>query len=130
MPTETKSGMRQVRRPVLKQVLGMAQRGEVNIILCLKLARIDRRMPMRYAAMQTAKEYGVEFRFVNHPETRGKLPEGEMANLQRFMDDMYDEREAKEIVARCPPASRSATSLACRTVGARDLCTAMPKVSA
>jgi len=103
---ETKSGMRQVRRPVLKQVLRMAQQDKVDVIVCLKLARIDRKPPKRYHAMQAAADFGVEFRFVNHPETRGRLPEGEAAELKRFIEDMYDEREAKEIVARLSPGKR------------------------
>src|SRR5467141_2777057 len=35
---ETKSGMRNVRRPVLKKVLWMAQQDKVDVIVCLKLA--------------------------------------------------------------------------------------------
>ena len=100
---ETKSGMRPVRRPVLKEVLRMAQQDKVDVIVCLKLSRIDRKAPRRYYVMQLAADYGVEFRFVNHPETRGKLPEGEVAELKRFIEDMYDEREAREIVARLSP---------------------------
>src|SRR5262249_31453042 len=100
---ETKSGMRQVRRTVLKKVLAMAQREEVDVIVCLKLARMDRQPPRRWAAIQMAKDAGADFRFVNHPATRGKLPDGEVADLQRFIEDMYDKREAKEIVDRLSP---------------------------
>jgi DNA invertase Pin-like site-specific DNA recombinase len=103
---EMKTGMRQVLRPVLKEVLRMAQQDKVDVIVCLKLSRIDRKAPRRYYVMQVAADYGVEFRFVNHPETRGKLPEGEVAELKRFIEDMYDEREAREIVARLSPGKR------------------------
>src|SRR5258708_22076364 len=81
----------------------MAQRDEVDGIVCLKLARIARKTPMRYWAMETAAQFGAEFRFVNHPQTRGKMPDDEVAQLKRFIEDTYDEREAKEIVARLSP---------------------------
>jgi site-specific DNA recombinase len=101
--TDAKSGMRRVRRPALTAALKMAQQDKVDVIVCLKLARIDRKAPRRSWAIETAAQFGVEFRFVNHAETRGRLPEGELAELQRFIEDMYDEREAKEIAARLSP---------------------------
>jgi DNA invertase Pin-like site-specific DNA recombinase len=100
---DTKSGTHRVRRPALTQTLKMAQQDKVDVIVCLKLARIDRKAPRRVWAMETAAQFGVEFRFVNHPQTRGRLPEGELAAMQRFIEDMYDEREAKEIVERLSP---------------------------
>ncbi len=99
----TKSGTHRVRRPALTNALKMAQQDKVDVIVCLKLARIDRKAPRRAWAIEAVAQFGVEFRFVNKAETRGKLPEGELADLQRFIEDMYDEREAKEIAERLSP---------------------------
>jgi hypothetical protein len=100
---ESKTGMRQVERPVLDLVLGMAHRHEVDVIVCLDLKRIDRKKHRRYQAIQNALDFGAEFRFVCFPETNGKLPEGELAEIQRFLQDLHDEKEAVEINARMTP---------------------------
>jgi hypothetical protein len=101
--SEHTTGMRQVRRPVLRQVLQMAARHDVDVIVTLALARIDRQKARRYHAIQTALDYGVEFRFANRAETHGKLPDGAIGLLQELSDDLYDQKEAEKIVERLTP---------------------------
>jgi DNA invertase Pin-like site-specific DNA recombinase len=101
--TETKTGMRQVRRPVLDAVLEMAQRKEVDVIVCLNGARIDREKGRRYYAIQTAKYFGVEFRFAKYADDRGHPPKGAVGTLQEAVDDIVDEQEAKTITDRLSP---------------------------
>jgi DNA invertase Pin-like site-specific DNA recombinase len=100
---ETKSGVKRVRRPMLKQVLRMAIKGEVDVLVCTRLARIDRKEGKRLQALETARDYGADFRFVRYADNRGKLPEGVEAKLRQFAEDFYDETEAREIAARLSP---------------------------
>jgi DNA invertase Pin-like site-specific DNA recombinase len=79
---ETKSGVRRVKRPMLERATTLAMAGEVDVIVCLTPARIARRKGLRYAAIETCNQVGVEFRFVEYaangaasrPATRGYWP--------------------------------------------------------
>jgi DNA invertase Pin-like site-specific DNA recombinase len=101
--TESKTGMRNVKRPVLDEVLKLAMRGEIDVIVCLRPARIARRAGKRYQAIETARDYGVEFRFPKYAAARGKYPGGVEGLLEQFKDDLYDEKEATEIADRLSP---------------------------
>ena len=101
---DTKSGMKRVRRPALDQAHKMAEREEVDVIVCLDPKRLNRKPDRRYWAIYVAERFGAEFRFVVYPETRGKLPDDEAAYLKRAFEDWQAEREAKDIVDRLTPA--------------------------
>jgi DNA invertase Pin-like site-specific DNA recombinase len=101
--TESKTGMRNVKRPVLREVLKLATRGDIDVIVCLRPARIARRAGKRYQAIETARDYGVEFRFPKYASARGKYPGGVEGLLEQFKDDLYDEKEATEIADRLSP---------------------------
>lgn len=101
--TESKTGMRNVERPVLDKVLKLAMDDEIDVIVCLRLARIDRRPGRRYQAVETARDYGVEFRFPKYAADRGRYPGGVAGLLEQFRDDIVDEQEAKNIHERMNP---------------------------
>jgi DNA invertase Pin-like site-specific DNA recombinase len=92
---ESKTGMRNVERPMLDKVLKLAMGDEIDVIVCLRPARIDRRAGRRYQAIQTAMDYGVEFRFPKYAADRGKYPGGIAGLLEQFKGDLFDEQEAR-----------------------------------
>ncbi len=100
---ETKTGVRQVRRPVLDSVLALAQQGAIDVIVCLSPARIARDKTQRYSAIGTAQRFGCEFRFASRAATQGRYPGGMDGLLEQLTDDLFDEQEAKTIVARMTP---------------------------
>src|SRR5690348_6019823 len=104
---ETKTGVRQVRRPVLDRVLALAQQGAVDVVVCLTPARIAREKTQRYSAIGTAQRFGVEFRFASRAATAGKYPGGMDGLLEQLKDDLFDEQEAKTIVERLTPGRRA-----------------------
>ena len=93
--TEAATGMRNVARPVLQDVLKLAVRGDIDVIVAAEMERIARSEGRRWRAIQTAEDHGVEFRFANlprddpmhvercgrmrrprHPQARGACPVG------------------------------------------------------
>jgi site-specific DNA recombinase len=101
---ESKSGMRNVARPVLDDVLKLAIRGAVDVIVCREFERIARSKGRRWQAIQTALDYGVEFRFANLPATRGKLDDSGMMRLYQEVREYMAEAEAEKIAERLMPA--------------------------
>ena len=73
------------------------------MIVCLSPARIARKKERRGYALTVAEKYGFEFRFADHAETHGKLPEGFMRHMEEFKDDLFDEQEAIKITQRTTP---------------------------
>lgn len=100
---ETKTGVRQVRRPVLDSVLALAQQGALDVIVTTTPARIARKKSLRYAAIETASRFGCEFRFAARAESAGKYPGGIDGLLEQFKDDLFDAEEARVIVERTTP---------------------------
>ncbi len=99
---EKKSGFRNVQRPMLDAVLALCQRREIDVIICREFERVARTKLRRYQAVQTALDYGVEFRFANL-KPNGKLPntrEGK-AYLERLEE--FGEMERERILERLTP---------------------------
>ena len=92
---ESKTGMRNVERPVLDKVLKLTMNDEIDVIVVLRPARIDRRAGRRYQAIETARDFGCAFRFPKCAVDRGKYPGGIAGLLEQFKDDLFDEQEAK-----------------------------------
>ncbi len=114
---EKKTGYYQVRRPVLDEVERLIRQQQVDVIVCTEFARLSRDKIRRYAALQTARQYGVEYRFVNQ-EPDGKLPDTPekrryMALMEEFTEmerDVIRERTERGRIAhlekRLPSAGR------------------------
>jgi DNA invertase Pin-like site-specific DNA recombinase len=97
-----KSGYYRVERPVLEAVLGLAQRGEVDVIVVREIERLSRDLLQRYAAIGVAKKYGVEFRCANLPPD-GKLPNTDEGRMLQGVLDMFGAMERNRIVERTTP---------------------------
>jgi DNA invertase Pin-like site-specific DNA recombinase len=100
--TEAKSGMRNVSRPVLDEVLALAVNGVVDVIVCRELERVARNKMRRYQAIQTALDYGVEFRFANLPPD-GRLPDDPANRMYLAFLEEFGAMEAERIVERLTP---------------------------
>jgi DNA invertase Pin-like site-specific DNA recombinase len=100
--TESKSGMRNVAREVLEAVLKLAITGEIDVIVCREFERVDRIKMRRYQAIQTALDYGVEFRFANIPPD-GRLPDDPASRMYRAFLEEYGQMEAERIADRLGP---------------------------
>ncbi len=103
---EAASGMRQVARPVLDDVLKLAIRGEIDIIVCKSMERIARTKGRRFQAIQTALDHGVEFRFCEFAEHNGKVPDDRGMKMWLAFKEEFGEFEAEQIADRLGPAKR------------------------
>ncbi len=101
---ESRSGMRNVTRPVLDEVLKLAIQGAVDVIVCSEMERVARNKMRRYQAIQTALDYGVEFRFVQFAKDRGKLPDDSGTRMYLNFLEEYGAAEAEKIADRLMPA--------------------------
>jgi DNA invertase Pin-like site-specific DNA recombinase/uncharacterized Zn finger protein (UPF0148 family) len=96
---ESATGMRNVARPILEEVLRLAVTDEVDVIVTREFERVARTKGRRYQAIQTALDFGVEFRFANLPPD-GKLPDTAEARLMMAVKEMMAEAEAEKIAER------------------------------
>ena len=104
--TEAATGMRNVARPVLQDVLKLAVRGDIDVIVAAEMERIARSEGRRWRAIQTAEDHGVEFRFANLPPD-GKLPDDPMQKTFGALRSFYAQAEAERIRERTwPPKQR------------------------
>lgn len=97
-----KSGYRNVERPILDEVLKLAQRREVDVIVAREFERVARTKARRYMAIGIAERFGVEFRFANLLPT-GKLPDTQEGRLYLAIADEFGEMERDRIVERTTP---------------------------
>jgi DNA invertase Pin-like site-specific DNA recombinase len=94
-----KSGYYRVERPVLDEVLKLAQRGEVDVIVVREFERLDRTKAGRYVSIGIAEKYGVEFRFANLlPD--GKTSESRQGKVYLALQDEFGEMERDRIIER------------------------------
>src|SRR5690348_3190623 len=109
---EKRSGRRNVERPVLDAVLALAQHDEIDVIVCSEFERVSRVKMRRWAAIATALEFGVEFRFANLLPN-GKLPDTREGRMYLSMAEEFGEMEAERIRERTEPglARRRAAGL-------------------
>ena len=99
---ESKTGMRDVVRPMLDAVLKLAASQAIDVIVCREFERVARSKGRRYQAIQTAADFGVEFRFANQlPD--GKLPDSAEARLMQDVKEWMAEAEAEKISERMQP---------------------------
>jgi DNA invertase Pin-like site-specific DNA recombinase len=100
--TEAATGMRHVRRPVLDEVLRLAAAGEIDVVVVREPERIARSEGRRWQAIQTAADFGVEFRFANRPPD-GKLPQDKQQKAFGALQSYFAEAEAERIAERLRP---------------------------
>src|SRR5258706_4277919 len=98
--TEAKSGIRNVERPVIDQLLARAQRGEIDVIVCREWERVSRKKMRRYQIVQTAQDFGVEFRYANLAKDHGKMPDTLESRIVRDALDEVGEMERDTLVER------------------------------
>jgi hypothetical protein len=91
--------MRNVARPVLDEVLKLAATGQIDVIVCREFERLARTKGRRWQAIQTALDYGVEFRFANLAPD-GRLPRGGEAGLMVLFKEWMAEAESEKIADR------------------------------
>jgi DNA invertase Pin-like site-specific DNA recombinase len=99
---EAASGMRNVARPVLQDVLKLAVSGQIDVIVASEQERVARSKGRRWQAIQTALDHGVEFRFANLPPD-GRLPDDPATRLWGEFSSFMAEAEAEKIVERTWP---------------------------
>ena len=99
---EMKSGYRNVERPVLDEVLRLAQAGEIDVVVCREFERVARVKMRRWAAVAQAESFGVAFRFANLPP-RGKLDDTTEGRLVAAFLEEYGEMERDRIRERTLP---------------------------
>ncbi len=104
--TEAKTGMRNVARPVLEEVLRLAARGEIDVIVCKAMECVARTKGRRYQVIETALDYGVEFRFVEFKQHNGKMPDDPGMRMWIAFKEEFGEFEAEQIADRLMPAKR------------------------
>ncbi len=97
--TEAATGMRNVARPVLDEVLKLAAAGQIDVIVVSEMERIARSRMRRYQAIQTALDVGCEFRFANL-EPDGRLPDDPAMRMYLNLMEEYGQMEAERIVER------------------------------
>ncbi|MGO8948944.1 MAG: recombinase family protein [Ktedonobacterales bacterium] len=103
---ESRTGMHNVAHPKLDAVLKLAIAHAIDVIVCSELDRIDRKEELRYYAIYTAHEYGVDFRFENMPPD-GKMPEDIMGKMYMNIMQLFGEIEANRIHERLWPAKQA-----------------------
>jgi hypothetical protein len=81
-----KSGYYRVERPALDEVLKLAQRGEVDVIVVREFERLDRTKAGRYVSIGIAEKYGAEFRFANLVPD-GKTSESRQGKVSSTRDE-------------------------------------------
>lgn len=95
--TESKSGMRNVARPMLDELLTLVANHEIDVVVCRELERVARSAGRRTQVIVTAQDYGVEFRFANLASTGGKLPDDQMSRMWRQFQEAFGEAEAERL---------------------------------
>ena len=103
---ESKSGMRNVARPVLDDVLKLAISGQVDVIVCREFERVARSKGRRWQAFQTAEDHGAEFRFANQ-QPDGKLPDSAEGRLMQMFKEWKAEAEVETLNDRLWPAKQA-----------------------
>lgn len=98
--TEAKSGIRNVERPIIDQLLALAKSGAMDVVVAREFQRVDRKKMRRYQIIQTALDYGVEFRYANRAEDDGKEPDTRESRLIRDLLEEMGEIERDIIVER------------------------------
>jgi DNA invertase Pin-like site-specific DNA recombinase len=104
--TEAKSGIRNVERPIIDQLLALCKRGEVDVIVAREFQRVDRTKVRRYQIVQTAADFGVEFRYANLASEGGKMADTWEWRLIRDVVEELGEIERNTTVERLGAAKR------------------------
>lgn len=104
--TEAKSGVRNVDRPVIDAVLALAQAGAIDVVVCREWERVARVKGRRYRIVETARDYGVEFRFANLAQDRGRMADTLETRTYRDVLEELGEAERNKIVERLSPGKR------------------------
>jgi DNA invertase Pin-like site-specific DNA recombinase len=104
--TEAKSGIRQVARPILEEVLSLAQRRVIDVVVCRELERVDRIKTRRYMVIEQLLQFGVELRFANLVATKGKLPDTLESRMYRVFLEEMGEFERNKTVERLSGGTR------------------------
>ena len=126
---ESRTGMHNVAHPKLDAVLKLAIAHAIDVIVCSELDRLDRKEELRYYAIYTARQYGVEFRFENMPPD-GKMPEDMTGKMYMNIMQLLERLRLIVSMSACGQQNKHAMRLAYPMVAALAHCTATPRVNA
>jgi DNA invertase Pin-like site-specific DNA recombinase len=99
---ERVSGYLQVIRNELDAVMALAERHEIDVIVCREPDRVARETTQRHTIIGTARKLGVEVRFACYPPD-GALPDTMEAKIVASVTDALIEYERNKILGRTWP---------------------------